>query len=204
MSTTMLPFPNYSSIENSRSLLHNPSNWDCQIYRELPNRAELLSSTQVCFSVYHCCYVFVVVTYFLHKTEVSRKRLDNSHHISFSSTYLMCQIFNSMHSPMVINKEGTYILSNPRLRSWFIYCLLFFQSLMLTISPTKAIVQESLNGSTILERTLRSTKDFNRILKVDSHYLSITDGHQEFFATIHENGELELSYKPKGELSFEY
>ncbi|VDL60144.1 unnamed protein product [Hymenolepis diminuta] len=74
---------------------------------------------------------------------------------------------------------------------------------MLTISPTKAIVQESLNGSMILERTLRSTKDFNRILKVDSHYLSITDGHREFFATIQENGKLELSYKPKGELSFE-
>ncbi|VDO01809.1 unnamed protein product [Rodentolepis nana] len=205
----MSPFHNYSTKVNSTLLPHNPSNCGCQIYKELPHRAELPSSTRICFRVYCLCYVLVIITSFLHRTELERKRLDNSHHISICCTYTMCHIPNSQNSPVVINKERTHCLKPQRLRRWFVYFLLFFQSLTLTISPTGASEQESLNNSTILERTLRSTINLRKVVKVDSYYLKIVDGNlkkpqQELFANIRENGSLELSHKPNGELALEY
>nr|CDS27975.1 hypothetical protein HmN_000782200 [Hymenolepis microstoma] len=66
-----------------------------------------------------------------------------------------------------------------------------------------AFVQEHLNSTTILDRTLRSTIDYNNVLKVDSYYLSIVDeesalSERRLFASIRENGSLELSHKPNG------
>lgn len=210
----------------TKTVAHSPPYYRfCRVYRQLPRR-EKANRAQGCSTLYLCFCLLSVIAYLMLSREHNRQPASPRLLLLYSVNKPFCvSLPTTVVAVMDKARSPTVALTTPlspfcipfvahlRHWRWFIISLIFFYGLALFASPACATsvgvalrVSGYSNLSWTLERSQRSTQDFERLFKTDVGFLCLVDGASEvepkFFVGICENGTLAVTKEPKREHPF--